>query len=170
MTLPTHPTTTVPAQGTAEPASPPVSHTAFRGLLLTADRALVRSFQRELQRCADCSVCVDVESSLDEALRLAGIGYHWVAVDLDGAIAPSEGVRQARLAWPRARVAVFSCWWSERDAIARDLADIVIHKPLRSPEVLALLRSVGTVSSHEAALSARANGSTPDEVRPAAIA
>ena len=170
MTLPTHPTTTVPAQGTAEPASPPVSHTAFRGLLLTADRALVRSFQRELRRCADCSVSVDVEPSLEQALWLAGNSYHWVALDLDGAIAPSEGVRQARLAWPRARVAVLSCWWSERDTIARDLADVIIHKPLRSPEVLALLRSVSLVSSQEAAPPAHADGSTPDEVRPAAIA
>jgi hypothetical protein len=39
-------------------------------------------------------------------------------------------------------VAVLSYWWSERDSIARDLADIVIHKPLRSPEVLALLRTL----------------------------
>ncbi len=83
-----------------------------------------------------------IRRSLDEADSAPEGAYDWVAVDLDGVIAPSEGVRLARQAWPEARVAVLSYWWSERDVVARDLADVVIHKPLRSPEVLALLRAL----------------------------
>jgi len=146
---------------------------AFRGLLVTGDRTLVRAFQRELQRCADCSVAVDVQPSLDEAMRLGRDGFHWVAVDLDGTIAPSEGVRLARRSWPAARVAVLSWWWSERDAIARDLADVVIHKPLRSPEVLGLLRSLSVVSAREAAPAADADAPvapSQEDAFPAAIA
>ena len=116
--------------------------TVLRGLVVTGDRALMRSFQRMVRRCADCSVSIEVRRGLEEAEPPASESYDWVAIDLDGAIAPSEGVRLARRGWPRARVAVLSYWWSERDAIARDLADIVIHKPLRSPEVLALLRTL----------------------------
>ncbi len=114
----------------------------LRGLVVTGDRALMRSFQRMLRRCADCRVSIEIRRVLDETEPAAYDSYDWVAIDLDGAIAPSEGVRLARRGWPRARVAVLSYWWSERDSIARDLADIVIHKPLRSPEVLALLRTL----------------------------
>ena len=114
----------------------------LRGLVVTGDRALMRSFQRVLRRCADCRVSIEIRRGLDETEPAAYDSYDWVAIDLDGAIAPSEGVRLARRGWPRARVAVLSYWWSERDAIARDLADVVIHKPLRSPEVVALLRTL----------------------------
>ena len=113
---------------------------ALRGLLLTANRTLVRSFRRELRRCANFSVSVTVRSAFDEAHQLGNGSYDWVAVDLDGAIAPSEAVRIARRSWPAARIAVLSCWWSERDAIARDLADVIVHKPLRPTELLELLR------------------------------
>lgn len=115
---------------------------ALRGLVVTGDRALMRSFQRVLRRCADCTVSIEVRRCLEETEAAASGWYDWVAIDLDSSIAPSEGVRLARRGWPDARVAVLSYWWSERDAIARDLADIVIHKPLRSPEVLALLRTL----------------------------
>ncbi len=111
-----------------------------RGLLITADPALARAFQRELRRCAECSFSIDVRSNVEEAPQDTSEAYGWVAVDLDGVFAPSEAVRLARGAWPSAYVAVLSCWWSERDTLARDLADIVIHKPLRSPELLAFLR------------------------------
>ena len=112
---------------------------AGRGLLITADSALARTFRRELRRCAECSLTFDVRSNFEEALRESGGPYRWVGVDLDGAIAPSEAVRLARFSWPAAPVAVLSCWWSERDTIARELADVVIHKPVRSTELLALL-------------------------------
>lgn len=113
----------------------------LRGLLVTADPALVRAFRRELRRCADCSTSFDVQPNFDTARRAAGGPYPWVAVDLDGDIAPSKAVRLAHRSWPAARVAVLSCWWSERDTVAGDRADVVIHKPLRSPELRAFLRS-----------------------------
>ncbi len=112
-------------------------------LLLIADHALVRAFQRELRRCADCTVSLDPYPSFEEAEQAEPSAYHWVAVDLDGSFAPSEAVRLARRAWPDARLAVLSLCWSERDTIARDLADTVIHKPLRSVELQAFLRIAG---------------------------
>lgn len=114
----------------------------LRGLVVTSDRALMRAFQRELRRCADCSVSIEIRRTLQEAEPVSRESYDWVAIDLDGAMAPSEGVRLARRGWPGARVAVLSYWWSERDAIAREVADVIIHKPLRSPEVLALWQSI----------------------------
>ncbi len=115
-----------------------------RGLLVTTDPALVRAFRRELRDCADCSVPLDVQPTIEAASSAGSASYQWVTVDLDGAAAPSEAVRLARRSWPDAHVAVLSCWWSERDTVARDLADLVIHKPLRSTELRALLRSPDT--------------------------
>lgn len=114
----------------------------LHGLLITADRALARSFRRELGRCAESALPFDVRANFEQALIEAGDAYHWVGVDLDGAIAPSEAVRLARRSWPAACVVVLSGWWSERDVFARDLADLVIHKPLRAPELLAFLRAL----------------------------
>lgn len=114
----------------------------LRGLLITGEAKLAGAFKRELQDCADCSVDLETHATQAEAACASDGPYDWVAVDLDGALAPSEAVRLARAAWGCARVAVLSCWWSERDTVARDLADVVIHKPLRSPELLAFLQAV----------------------------
>jgi hypothetical protein len=107
-------------------------------LLITGDPVLARAFQRELRQCTDCPISFDVQPSFEEAQRAGP--YQCVTVDLDGAIAPAEAVRLARRYWPDARVAVLSYWWSERDSDARGLADLVIHKPLRQPELRAFLR------------------------------
>lgn len=135
----------LPATGVAPAISPggaPVpALLPSRGLLVSADPALVRAFRRELRDCPDCSVSFDVQASIEDVRDAGGDPYRWVTIDLDAAIAPSDAVRLARRSWPEARIAVLSCWWSERDAVARDLADVVIHKPLRSTELLALLRS-----------------------------
>jgi hypothetical protein len=136
-----------------------------RGLLITADRALVRAFRRELRRCADCSTSFEVQANFGEARRAAGGPYHWVAVDLDGAIAPSAAVRRVRRSWPAARIAVLSCWWSERDTIAGDRADVVIHKPLRSPELRAFLRSP-TGAPRTKAFQAEPSGRGPQDEAP----
>jgi hypothetical protein len=109
-----------------------------RGLLLTESPALARAFRRELRACSTCTEAFDVLPTLEEALD--GGGYCWIAIDLDATIGPSEAMRQARAAWPDARLAVLSCWWSERDALARQSADAVLHKPVRSAELLAFLR------------------------------
>ena len=127
---------TVIAAPTGEVAPP-----ALKGLLITANAALVRAFRRELRSCGDCSISFDVRSSLEEARRAAGKPYDCVTVDLDGGTAPSDAVRLVRRSWPHARVAVLSGWWSERDAVAWGQADVVIHKPLRAPELRAFLRS-----------------------------
>jgi hypothetical protein len=66
------------------------------------------------------------------------MSYEWVAIDLDGAIAPADAVRLARRSWPRALVAVLSYRWSEDEQPARDEADHVIHKPVRAAELDAL--------------------------------
>ena len=116
---------------------------ALRGLLVTGDQALARSFRRELRDCADCAIVFDVTPSLDGAPSAGAGAYDCVTVDLDGAAAPSEAVRLARRSWPNARIAVVSCWWSEREQLARDLADLVVHKPLRAPELRAFLRAAG---------------------------
>lgn len=112
----------------------------LRALLIARDQALVRAFQRELRRCDDCAVSFDVQPGL-EAQRVPADPYDCVTVDLDGAVAPSEAVRLARHSWPQARIAVLSHWWSEREQLARELADLVIHKPLRAAELRAFLRS-----------------------------
>lgn len=112
-------------------------------LLLIADHALVQVFRQELRRCLDCTISLDAYPSLEEAEQAEPSAYDWVAVDLNGAVAPSEAVRLARQAWPDARLAVLSLCWSERDTAARDLADTVIHKPLRSVELQAFLRIAG---------------------------
>lgn len=125
---------TMPARYTPQSSQP----ASVRGLLITTDDALARAFQRELQQCADCSVSFDVHSNFEEA-RGAG-DFACVTIDLDGAISPAEAVRLGRAAWPDARIAVLSYWWSERDWDARGLADLVIHKPLRQAELQAFLR------------------------------
>jgi hypothetical protein len=113
-----------------------------RGLLVTRDLPLVRAFRRELRDCLGDDACFDVEPAIEEAEAAGVEGYGWVTIDLDGAIGPADAVRLARQVWPDARLAVLSYWWSERDTIARGLADLVIHKPLRSHELRALLRPV----------------------------
>ena len=141
--IPQHLRTESPNRAAAKPASAlsaGLSSGPLNGLLITADRALARAFRRELGRCAESTLPFDVRANFEQALTEAADAYHWVGVDLDGAIAPSEAVRLARCSWPAARVVVLSGWWSERDVFARDLADLVIHKPLRAPELLAFLR------------------------------
>ena len=133
------------------PSSPRGAATArptatLRGLLITGEARLAGAFKRELQGCATCSLELETYVTQAEAARASSGLYDWVAVDLDGALAPSEAVRLAREAWGSARVAVLSCWWSERDTVARDLADVVIHKPVRSPELLAFLQAVASGS------------------------
>ena len=120
------------------PAQP---RTTLKGLLITGDPSLARSFKRELDNCSDCSISFDLQANFDEAIRAGGGPYQLVTVDLDGAVAPQEAVKLARSAWPLARVAVLSFWWSEQSDIAREQAEIVIHKPLRAAELRAFLRS-----------------------------
>ena len=129
-----------------------------RGLLVTRDPNLARAFRRELRRCSDCSVSFDVQSSFREARLAAGIAYQWVALDLDSTVSPSDSVRSARRSWPAATIAVLSCWWSERDATDRERTDVVIHKPLRSPELVAFLRSGNGASAAEALQGEPRNG------------
>ena len=117
------------------------SRTTFKGLLITADPSLARAFRRELSNCADCSISFELQANFDEACRAGGGPYQCVTVDLDGAVAPNEAVRLARSAWPLARIAVLSFWWSEQSDAALDQADVVIHKPLRAAELRAFLRS-----------------------------
>ncbi len=123
---------------TAIPTQP---RTTLKGLLITGDPSLARSFRRELANCEDCSISFDLQANFDEAIRAGGGPYQVVTVDLDGAVAPQEAVKLARSAWPVARIAVLSFWWSEQSDIAREQAEIVIHKPLRSAELRAFLRS-----------------------------
>jgi hypothetical protein len=120
---------------------PPAVPTARpeEGLLITADGALARAFLSELRGRADAAIAFDVRSSLADAQELEGNRHRWVAVDLSGAVPPVDAVGLARRFWPQARIAVLSSWWSEHDAAARELADVVIHKPLRSHEILAFL-------------------------------
>ncbi len=120
---------------------PTKPRTTVKGLLITGDPSLARSFRRELLNCADCSISFDLQANFDEAIRAGGGPYQCVTVDLDGAIVPEEAVKLARSAWPLARIAVLSFWWSEQSEVARDQADVVIHKPLRSAELRAFLRS-----------------------------
>ncbi len=122
-------------------AIPTKPRTTVKGLLITGDPSLARSFRRELLNCADCSISFDLQANFDEAIRAGGGPYQCVTVDLDGAVVPEEAVKLARSAWPLARVAVLSFWWSEQSEAARDQADVVIHKPLRSAELRAFLRS-----------------------------
>ena len=123
----------------------------LKGLLITGDPSLARSFRRELANCAECSISFDLQANFDEAIRAGGGPYQLVTIDLDGAVAPQEAVKLARSAWPLARVAVLSFWWSEQSEIARDEAEVVIHKPLRSAELRAFLRSpTGAPKTQEA--------------------
>lgn len=128
----------------------------LRGLLITADPALARAFRRELRQCADCRITFDVQANFAEAQRGGGGRYDCVTVDLNGVIAPSEAVRMVRRSWPDARVAVLACWWSDRDSSTNE-ADVVIHKPLRSSELRAFLRSpIGAPQIDEQAVEAPA--------------
>lgn len=137
------------AKGQDDPAKrlPPRS----RGLLITGDPELARAFQFALQRCDERVISFDLQSNLDEARRSGGARYQTVALDLDGTIVPDQAVRIAREAWPDARIAVLSHWWSEREGLEREHADVVIHKPLRKAELEAFLRSpTGAPGSHNA--------------------
>ena len=130
------------------PAKP---RATLKGLLITGDPSLARSFRRELANCAECSISFDLQANFDEAIRAGGGPYQLVTIDLDGAVASQEAVKLARTAWPLARVAVLSFWWSEQSEIARDEAEVVIHKPLRSAELRAFLRSpTGAPKTQEA--------------------
>ena len=117
------------------------SRTTIKGLLITADPSLARAFRRELSNCTDCSVSFELQANFDEARRAGGGPYQCVTVDLDGAVAPGEAVQLARSAWPLARIAVLSFWWSEQSEAALEQANVVIHKPLRAAELRAFLRS-----------------------------
>ena len=112
-----------------------------RGLLITADPDLARAFQRALQGCDNCSITYELQSNLDEARRSGSARYQNVTIDLDGSVMPDQSVRLVREAWPDARIAVLCHWWSERESLAREQADVVIHKPLRTAELQAFLRS-----------------------------
>ncbi len=128
------------------------SRPTLKGLLITADPSLARAFRRELTNCTDCSISFELQANFDEACRAGGGPYHCVTVDLDGAVAPNEAVRLARSAWPLARVAVLSFWWSEQSDAALEQADVVIHKPLRAAELRAFLRSpTGAPKAEQAA-------------------
>lgn len=129
--------------GGALPALLPDTWSPPQRLLLIADDGLARAFQTELRRCSQCAVSLEIYASFEEAQQAGDGAYHWVVIDLNGAIAPTEAVGLARCTWPAARVAVLSLCWSERDALAQDLADTVIHKPLRSAELLAFLLAAG---------------------------
>ena len=118
-----------------------MSRTKVKGLLITADPSLARAFRRELSNCTDCSISFELQANFDEACRAGGGPYQCVTIDLEETIAPNEAVRLARNAWPLARIAVLSFWWSERSEGALDQADVVIHKPLRAAELRAFLRS-----------------------------
>jgi hypothetical protein len=111
-----------------------------RGLLLTESPALARAFRRELRNCAGCSTEFDVHTALDDASS-NDAPYRWIAIDLDATLGPSEAMRLVRERWPEARIAAMSCWWSERDVVARQTADVVLHKPVRSGELLSFLQS-----------------------------
>ena len=117
------------------------SRTKVKGLLITADPSLARAFRRELSNCTDCSISFELQANFDEACRAGGGPYQCVTIDLEGAVAPNEAVRLARGAWPLARIAVLSFWWSEQSDAALGQADVVIHKPLRAAELRAFLRS-----------------------------
>jgi hypothetical protein len=130
-----------PATG-AVVAFPTTATAPSRGLLITNDQPLVRAFRRELRNCLGEDACVDVEPSIEEAQAAGLEGYGWVTLDLEHAVPPADAVRLARQAWPETRLAVLSYWWSERDLLARRLADLVIHKPLRAHELRGLFRPV----------------------------
>ncbi len=117
------------------------SRPTVKGLLITADPSLARAFRREPSNCTDCPISFELQANFDEACRAGGGPYQCVTVDLDGAVVPNEAVRLARSAWPLARIAVLSFWWSDQSSDALDHADVVIHKPLRAAELRAFLRS-----------------------------
>lgn len=121
-------------------AFPTATPEPSRGLLITKDQPLIRAFRRELRGCLGDDACFDVQPAVEEAEASGVAGYGWVTIDLDGAVGPADAVRLCRRVWPDARLAVLSYWWSERDTIARGLADLIIHKPLRSHELRALFR------------------------------
>ena len=127
------------AQDEADPDDP--TTTQARGLLITADPALARAFRNALQACDDCAITFDLHGNLDEARRAGGGCYQNVTIDLDGSFVADQAVRLARDTWPDARIAVLSHWWSEREGLDREQADVVIHKPLRAAELQAFLRS-----------------------------
>ena len=118
-----------------------LEHAPLRGLLITSDSALARAFRRELRRGGRI-VPLEVYPTLQRAGDNANARYAWVSVDLDGAVAPSDAVRVARCSWPGALIAVLSYWWSDREQLARDQADHVIHKPIRAPELDAFFQSL----------------------------
>ena len=115
--------------------------TRTRGLLITTDPAMARAFRNALQACDGCTITFDLQGNLDEARRAGGGSYQNVTIDLDGSFVADQAVRLARDTWPEARIAVVSHWWSEREGLDREQADVVIHKPLRTAELQAFLRS-----------------------------
>lgn len=130
-------TTSPVALSTRPPTAP--TNRPEEGLLITADGALARAFLSALRGGAERAIAFDVRSSLADAEELEGDRHRWVAIDLSGAVPPVDAVGLARRFWPQARIAALSSWWSEHDAAARELADVVIHKPLRSHEIVAFL-------------------------------
>jgi hypothetical protein len=109
------------------------------GLLITADQGLARTFLGTLRSTG--GPAFDVRSSMADAQPLGGGRHRWVVVDLDGALPPADTVGLARRIWPTARIAIISAPWSEQEVAVRGLADMVIHKPLRSHELRAFLQS-----------------------------
>ena len=146
------------AQDEDDPDDP--TATQARGLLITADPALARAFRNALQACDDCAITFDLHGNLDEARRAGGGCYQNVTIDLDGSFVADQAVRLARDTWPDARIAVLSHWWSEREELDREQADVVIHKPLRAAELQAFLRSptgAPTAANQEADAGAATN-------------
>lgn len=111
------------------------------GLLVTADGTLARAFRQELQDLTP-AFDVDVREDWCGALQEAERPYSWVAIDVGCGVIPADALRLARLSWPGARVAAVTSWWCDELDAVRPLADVVIHKPLRSAEVADFLAGV----------------------------
>jgi len=139
-----------------------IDHLPLRGLLITSDSALARAFRRELKR-AGRIVPLAVYQSLEYAHDDVDGRYAWITIDLDGVIAPSRAVRTARRLWAGALLAVLSYRWSDREQLAREQADLVIHKPVRASELDALFHGAlsATNGAHPAVTSELQGGLRP---------
>jgi hypothetical protein len=122
------------------------------GLLVTADGTLARAFQQEL-RGSDPAFNVHVREDWWAALQETERPYRWVAVDIGCGVIPADALRLGRLSWPQARIAAIRPWWSDGLDGARSLADVVIHKPLRTSEVTAFLDGLGPQPAEVAAVA-----------------
>lgn len=108
---------------------------------------LSASLQRDVRRVtADFRIKVELSDALGlVAARIESRCPEIVLVDTDLLGCPEGLCQLARSLRPEVRFVGLACYWSDRETVLRECADVIVHKPLRDAEWTALFGRLGVV-------------------------